>query len=208
MFIKWRFGSTYAYQYSSLHYASKINSILYSVWSLRLDTSTKGLYNNRRIRCLLSKENRTIKKILVAVDGSKASLNAGNQAIDLAKKHQAELTALYVIPSDIRYDYLEDIDTARLPGPLKGTVMRAMEGGQKYVDTVKQMASETNISVRTDVVISSTSVVKAIVEYAEGKKMDLIVIGSKGMSGIKRMLVGSIASGVVTYAHCPVLVVK
>jgi nucleotide-binding universal stress UspA family protein len=46
------------------------------------------------------------------------------------------------------------------------------------------------------------------VEYAEGKKMDLIVIGSKGMSGIKRMLLGSIASGVVTYAHCPVLVVK
>ena len=191
-----------------MHYATKINSILYSVWSLRLDTSTKGLYNNRRIRCLLSKENRTIKKILVAVDGSKASLNAGNQAIDLAKKHEAELTALYVIPSDIRYDYLEDVDTAGLPGPLKGTVMSAMEGGQKYVDTVKQKASETKISVRTDVVISSTSVVKAIVEYAEEKKMDLIVIGSRGMSGIKRMLLGSIASGVVTYADCPVLVVK
>ena len=86
----------------------------------------------------------------------KTSLNAGNQAIDLAKKHQAELTALYVIPSDIRYDYMEDVDTARLPGPLKGTVMSAMEGGQKYVDAVKQKASETNISVRTDVVISST----------------------------------------------------
>jgi nucleotide-binding universal stress UspA family protein len=156
----------------------------------------------------LSKENRTIKKILVAVDGSKASLNAGNQAIDLAKKHQAELTALYVISSDIRYDYLEDVDTARLSGPLRGTVMSAMEGGQKYVDAVKQKASETNISVRTDVVISSTSVVKAIVEYAEEKKMDLIVIGSRGMSGIKRMLLGSIASGVVTYADCPVLVVK
>lgn len=115
---------------------------------------------------------------------------------------------MYVIPSDIRYDYLEDVDTARLPGPLKGTVMSAMEGGQKYVDSVKQKASETNISVRTDVVISSTSVVKAIVEYGEEKKMDLIVIGSKGMSGLKRMLLGSIASGVVTYAHCPVLVVK
>jgi nucleotide-binding universal stress UspA family protein len=46
------------------------------------------------------------------------------------------------------------------------------------------------------------------VEYAEEKKMGLIVIGSKGMSGLKRMLLGSIASGVVTYAHCPVLVVK
>ena len=156
----------------------------------------------------MSKENITIKKILVAVDGSKASLNAGDQAINLAKKHQAELTALYVIPSDIRYGYLEDVVTPGLPGPLKEVVMTAMQGGQKYVDEVKQKASETKISVRTDVVISSTTVVKAIVEYAEEKKMDLIVIGSKGMSGLKRMLLGSIASGVVTYAHCPVLVVK
>jgi nucleotide-binding universal stress UspA family protein len=190
-----------------LHYAS--NTIALFIETICIEsTLAKGLYNNRRNTCSLTKDNFTIRKILVAVDGSKAALNAGNQAIDLAKKHQAELTALYVIPSDIRYDYLEDVDTARLPGPLKGTVMSAMEGGQKYVDAVKQKASETNISVRTDVAISSTSVVKTIVEYAEGKKMDLIVIGSKGMSGIKRMLLGSIASGVVTYAHCPILVVK
>lgn len=156
----------------------------------------------------MTKENITIKKILLAVDGSKASLNAGDQAIDLAKKHQAELTALYVIPSDIRYGHFEDVVTPGLPGPLKEVVMTAMEGGQKYVDEVKQKASESKIRVRTDVIISTTSVVKSIVEYAEGKKMDLIVIGSKGVSGLKRMLLGSIASGVVTYAHCPVLVVK
>ena len=159
---------------------------------------TKGLYNNRRITSPLTKENITIKKILVAVDGSKASLSAGNQAIDLAKKHQAELTALYVVPSDIRYGQ----------GNLKGVVMTAMERGQKYVDELKQNASETKIGVRTDVVMSTNSVVKAIVEYAEEKKMDLIVIGSRGISGLKRMLLGSTASGVVTYADCPVLVVK
>jgi nucleotide-binding universal stress UspA family protein len=156
----------------------------------------------------LTKENITIKNILVAVDGSKASLNAGDQAINLAKKHQAELTALYVIPSDIRYGHLEDVVTPGLPGPLKEVVMTAMEGGQKYVDAVKQKASESKIRVRTDVIVSTTSVVKSIVEYAEEKKFDLIVIGSKGISGFKRMLLGSVASGVVTYAHCPVLVVK
>jgi nucleotide-binding universal stress UspA family protein len=164
----------------------------------------------------LTKEDITIKKILVAVDGSKPSLNAGNQAIKLAEKHQAELTALYVIPSDIRYGHLEDTATPsledpvapRLPGPPKEIVMMAMEKGQKYVDEVKQKASKTKISVRTDVVIGTNSVVKDIVEYAEEKKIDLIVIGSRGMSGLKRMLLGSIASGVVKYAHCPVLVVK
>ena len=49
---------------------------------------------------------------------------------------------------------------------------------------------------------------KSIVEYAEEHKIDLIVVGTRGMSGIKKMLLGSTASGVVTYAHCPVMVVK
>jgi nucleotide-binding universal stress UspA family protein len=161
-----------------------------------------------RIRSLLTEENINIKKILVAVDGSKPSLNAGNEAIDVAKKHQAELIALYVIPSDIRYDQIDDVETPGIPRPVKGIVMTAMQGGQKYVDEVKLKATESNVSVGTDVVISSNSVVKTIVEYAEEKNIDLIVIGSKGMSGLKRMLLGSIASGVVTYAECPVLVVK
>jgi nucleotide-binding universal stress UspA family protein len=46
------------------------------------------------------------------------------------------------------------------------------------------------------------------VEYAEEHNIDLIVIGTKGLSGIKKMLLGSTASGVVAYAHCPVMVVK
>jgi nucleotide-binding universal stress UspA family protein len=161
-----------------------------------------------RIRSLLTEENIDIKKILVAVDGSKPSLNAGNEAIDVAKKHQAELIALYVVPSDIRYDQIDDVETPGIPRPVKGIVMTAMQGGQKYVDEVKLKATESNVSVGTDVVISTNSVVKTIVEYAEEKNIDLIVIGSRGMSGLKRMLLGSIASGVVTYAECPVLVIK
>jgi nucleotide-binding universal stress UspA family protein len=46
------------------------------------------------------------------------------------------------------------------------------------------------------------------VDCAEQKKVDLIVIGSRGLSGFKKLLLGSVASGVVTYSHCPVLVVK
>ena len=90
-----------------------------------------------RIRSLLTEENIDIKKILVAVDGSKPSLNAGNEAIDVAKKHQAELIALYVIPSDIRYDQIDDVETPGIPRSVKGIVMTALQGGQKYVDEVK-----------------------------------------------------------------------
>ena len=50
--------------------------------------------------------------------------------------------------------------------------------------------------------------VKPILKYAEDEEIDLIVVGTRGRTGIKKMLLGSVASGVVTYAHCPVIVVK
>jgi nucleotide-binding universal stress UspA family protein len=47
-----------------------------------------------------------------------------------------------------------------------------------------------------------------ILEYAEEQKIDLIVVGTRGRKGFKQLLLGSIASPIVTYAHCPVMVVK
>ena len=49
---------------------------------------------------------------------------------------------------------------------------------------------------------------KREVNYAEENNIELIVIGTRGLSGFKKLLVGSVATNVVTYAHCPVLVVK
>ena len=48
----------------------------------------------------------------------------------------------------------------------------------------------------------------AIVKYAENEKVDLIVVGTRGKSGLKRMLIGSVASDILHYAHCPVMIVK
>jgi len=149
-----------------------------------------------------------IRRILVAVDGSKPSIDASAHAIDMAKRLDAELTAIYVVSPDIRYNYLEDTITPRLPGALKDIMMITMQRGGKHVGKVKQKAMEKNVSVKTDVIIGTSSIVKEIVEYAEKNKIEMIVIGSRGISGIKKMLLGSVASGVVTYAHCPVLVVK
>jgi nucleotide-binding universal stress UspA family protein len=149
-----------------------------------------------------------IRKILVAVDGSKPSVDASVQAIDISKRLNAGMTAIYVVSPDIRYNYLEDTITPRLPRALKDVMMIAMQTGEKHLDKVKQKAREKDVRVKTDVIIGISSVVKEIVEYAEKNKIDMIVIGSRGLSGIKKMLLGSVANGVVTYAHCPVLVVK
>ena len=145
---------------------------------------------------------------MVAIDGSKPSLDASEQAISLAAKYEAELIAVHVVSPDVRYGYLEDVITPGLPASLKEVVVLAMEKGQKYLDDVMQNASENKVEVRTEVLIGASSVVKEIVEYAEEHKIDLIVIGTRGISGIKKMLLGSTASGVLSYAHCPVLIVK
>ena len=149
-----------------------------------------------------------IRRILVPVDGSKPSIGASVQAIDIAKYLDAELIALYIVSPDIRYDYMEDIITPRLPRALKDVMMIAMQKGERHVKKVQQRASQKKVKVKTDVVIGVSSVVKEIVGYAEKNKIDMIVIGSRGLSGIKKMLLGSVASGVVTYSHCPVLVAK
>ena len=146
-----------------------------------------------------------IKKILVAVDGSDPSFNASTYAIELAKRFDAELIALHVI-----YPIYSQIEIALSPRAvrLEEVTRKEMEKGKEHVDKVEQKGTEKNVSVKTDVIIGITSVVKEIVEYAEKKKIDMIVIGSRGMTGFKKMLLGSVASGVVTYSHCPVLVVK
>ena len=144
-----------------------------------------------------------IRKILVAVDGSNPSLKASTYAIELAKTYEAELIILDIV-SPVPYSQFEYANIGRM----KETETIEKEKAQQEVDKVKQKAMEKKVSVKTEVVIKYTSIVKEIVEYAENEKVDIIVIGSRGMTGFKKLLMGSVASGVVTYSHCPVLVVK
>ena len=64
------------------------------------------------------------------------------------------------------------------------------------------------IHLKTQVVVSPLSITGSIVQYAERENIDLIVVGTRGRSGFKRLLLGSTASGIVTHAHCPVMVVR
>jgi nucleotide-binding universal stress UspA family protein len=65
----------------------------------------------------------------------------------------------------------------------------------------------TQTKIETHIIISQ-STVKSILDFAEEKNVDLIVVGTRGRSGIKKLLLGSTASGIVTYSSCPVIVVK
>lgn len=127
------------------------------------------------------------------MDGSEISSNAAKRAIELAEKYSSDLMVLYVVPPNFRNDEIFDL---------------ALINGQKIVDEVKQEASAKKLNIHTQVLSDESSVTKAIVEYAEKNDVNLIVVGTRGISGIKRMLLGSTASGVVSYSHCPVMVIK
>jgi nucleotide-binding universal stress UspA family protein len=138
-------------------------------------------------------------KILVAIDGSDSSMDAADYAISLSKEfNNAELYALHVIRADV--DLFGPHETSEFM-----TTMR--NEGEKYLNKVRLKTNEKNIQIKTEI-ISSTNIAGGIVDYAEENKIDLIVIGTRGRTGFKKLLLGSVASHVVTYAHCPVLVVK
>ena len=142
-------------------------------------------------------------KILIAIDGSDASTDASDYAISISKKYNAELYALHVIhPADA------DLfgSTGEMTTAAYNTIDMNKEA-QKYLDKVKLKANEKNIQIKTEI-IASTNTAGGIVDYDEDKDVDLIVVGTRGRSGFKKILLGSVAYKVVTYAHCPVLVVR
>jgi nucleotide-binding universal stress UspA family protein len=78
---------------------------------------------------------------------------------------------------------------------------------QETFNKIKNNATQYHIELKTDTVLSESSVVTEIVNYAKKEHADLLLIGIRGESEFRFML-GSVASGVVTNADCPVLVVK
>jgi nucleotide-binding universal stress UspA family protein len=61
---------------------------------------------------------------------------------------------------------------------------------------------------KTDFLVTDKSIPHAIVKYAEDHDIDLTVVGTQGRSGLTRMVLGSVASSVVTYSSCPVLIIR
>ncbi len=142
-------------------------------------------------------------RILVAVDGSEMSMDAADHAIDLAKMYDAQLTALTV-----SHISLSSYGLAAPPDAIKQRKEKHELESKRWFDELNQSASRNNIKFKTELIDSQMSVEGTIVEYAEENGIDLIIIGTRGRSGIKKLLLGSVASGVISYATCPVMVVK
>ena len=174
----------------------------------------------------MSQSKSEFSKLLILVDGSQPSINAVDRAIALVKRVRCSnntqlLIALHVVYSKLGYAYSQAgaFGSSGLAAPqaVKELLEDAKKEAQQWFDEIKEKIdnndgntsnNNSNIQLQTEVVVTATSIVSAIVEYAKNKNVDLIVTGTRGRSKFKKLLLGSVASGVIAEATCPVMVVK
>jgi nucleotide-binding universal stress UspA family protein len=133
-------------------------------------------------------------RILVGIDGSKYSVEAGQQALDLALAYGGEVHALTMLDIPINRSLLYKVlDEARYKS-------------STYLQTVADQGSKLGVSVVT--AIREGTAYEGIVQYAEEKAMQLIVLGSLGHTAFTRILLGSVVERVATLSPLPILVVK
>ena len=155
----------------------------------------------------MSEEEISIKKILVPIDGSDASLRAAKYAIKVAKCEKAHIICIYVIPAPENISEFEGKPFYSLQAYYDEVGKCAKPWFEKIMQAAKGLTvSEDNIT--TDIFADVSSIADAIIDYAANNNTDLIVMGTKGRTGLKRFLIGSVADGVVRHSHCPVLVVR
>lgn len=144
------------------------------------------------------------KNVLVAIDGSENSNRAVRAAIELAKKYDARLIGVNVIVTPTYMIATPAAATADLNPYWDASRREARE----MLNRLASQARREGVEVETRMLERVTSAVQAITTCAVDEKADLIVLGTRGLGGFRKMLLGSVSSGVLSHAHCSVLVVR
>ncbi|TFG11911.1 universal stress protein [Candidatus Thorarchaeota archaeon] len=138
-----------------------------------------------------------VKSILVAVDGSEHSEKAVRYACAMGPPLEAEVILLHVVPMLVSATPYHDTVSDQPFSALQKV-------GEDILAKAKEIAGNCPV---TDM-IDHGDPAQRIMEIAEEKNVDLIVMGSRGVSGIKRLFVGSISDKVTNQAPCPVMIVR
>lgn len=152
-------------------------------------------------------------KILVPLDGSEHSLKALERATEIAKKFSGKITLIHVYSVSIQPIMLPEPTTLGSPsipiltGAEVSRIAEASRGfGNRILRDGEEKVKAEKVQVEKKLVEGHA--VEEIVRAATEGNFDLIVIGARGISHIREILLGSVTDGVIHHVHCPVLVVK
>ena len=141
-----------------------------------------------------------IGKILVPFDGSEHSKRAFRYALDLAKKYSSDLVVASCI---LVHDQLPETSSQE-----EDMQLQKQRGiAAKFLSVLEMESEEAKVRCK-GVVLKTSSVTDAILAYAESNDIGMIIVGSRGLGGFKKLLLGSVASTLSQYSKCPVLIVK
>ena len=140
------------------------------------------------------------QNILVPFDLSNQSTKAFKVALDIAQKYGSKITLITCVEGDAWHHKFYD---ARIDSEL---LKKQTKVAKKELEKLENMANnEVGIKLQ---ILKSISVVKDITGFAKSKKNDLVVMGSHGRTGLDKVILGSIANGVIQKIQCPVLLIK
>lgn len=140
------------------------------------------------------------KEILVPYDGSSFANFAFNRALDVAQLHNSKVTVITII----KEGYPPIVGFSKM----KPKLMQAhRRDARKQITSLEKMASKRGIPFFYKIK-QGTSIVKEIINFTKTRKFDLIVMGSHGKTGFKRIMLGSVVNGVVHHTRCPTLIIR
>jgi len=141
-------------------------------------------------------------KILVPVDGSDYSMEAVKVALKYAKATKTDIYLMTVTP------FISGVDLEISAGAMDKLNESMKARGEEVLSKAQGILKAEGVAAST-IISSSISAADEIIGFAEKEKVDLIIIGSRGLgSAAARFLMGSVASKVVSHAPCNVYVVK
>lgn len=146
------------------------------------------------------------KHILVAIDDSETSKKALDEAILLAKFHDATLEIVHAVDESL----LQSVSAHGAALANAEPLQKAMtENAQAVLDQAKEAAAAEGVTSQTRLLISQDlHVADQIAEIAEHNNVDLLVMGSHGRRGFRRLLLGSVAENVLRKVGISILIVR
>ena len=140
-------------------------------------------------------------KILVPFDGSSYSMKAFRAALGVAERHKSKVFVLSCLEKDNLGAWYID---KRIN---KQIISDAKKYAKSFLVKLEKIAEESQIPVSINIQ-ETKSIAKEIIDFAESKKINLIIMGSHGQTGFNRLVLGSVSNKVSQLSKCPVLIMK
>lgn len=145
------------------------------------------------------------------MDGSPGSEKALEYAIQLARVYEAEMQIIHAIRHiELSKTVMRRSFSSKAAFSTEELYEDLKREAYRWIDEYERKAKSAGVTNVTTKILVETgkSEVQMISEHANAVKADMIVMGSRGLGTFKRLVLGSIANGVVSHAHCPVLIVR